>query len=237
MSELGQFRSVAIMQPYFFPYIGYYQLVHAVDHFVFYDDVSYINRGWVNRNRILINGEPRYITVWLRGASQNKAIRDIRLLDNRRKILRSIELAYRKAPYFKQAMPPIASVLTEPVENIGALASRSVMAVMEHLGVHRTYSSSGDAFAETRALARADRLIAITKACGAHRSINAPGGKDLYGKEYFRSQGIELSFLHPSVVTYAQFGATFHPGLSMIDVLMFNPAERVVQMLSDHSLT
>lgn len=224
-------RRVAIMQPYFFPYIGYYQLVHAVDTFVFYDDVHFINRGWINRNRILINGQPTYITVSLQGASQNKLIRDIPLVDNREKILRSIEMAYRKAPYFKEAMVPITDVLTGPAASIGELARRSVTVVMDHLGVQREYLVSGDAFAHTSGLPRADRLIAITKECGSSHYINALGGRELYEKEYFLGQGIRLEFLEPALQHYEQFKEPFVPGLSIVDVLMFNAPERVQAML------
>jgi hypothetical protein len=227
---------VGVMQPYFFPYIGYYQLVHAVDTFVFYDDVNFINRGWINRNRILINGQPSYITVALSGASQNKAICEIPVLDDGRKILRSIEMAYRKAPYFQDAFDPIAQVLTGSVDNIGELAARSVTVVMDHLGIRRDFLRSSESFPETRGMERADRLIAITKACGGVHYVNAPGGETLYDKEEFRARGVELHFLQPVLPTYPQFGNTFQPGLSIVDVLMFNPVETVRTMLQNANL-
>lgn len=229
-------RRVAIMQPYFFPYIGYYQLVHAVDTFVFYDDVHFINRGWINRNRILINGQPTYITVSLQGASQNKLIRDIPLVDNREKILRSIEMAYRKAPFFTEAMVPITEVLTGPAASIGELARRSVTVVMDHLGVQREYLVSGDRFAHTSGLPRADRLIAITKECGSSHYINALGGRELYEKGYFRGRGVHLDFLETELPSYRQFAELFQPALSMVDVLMFNEPSRVADMLDHYRL-
>ena len=235
MKKILNSAKVAVMQPYFFPYIGYYQLVCASDIFVFYDDVHYIKRGWINRNRILVNGAPSYITVSLQGASQNKHIRDIGLLDNRRKLLRSIELAYGKAPYFRQAMKPVREVLEAPAQNIAQLAMHSVTAVMNYLGIHREYRVSGDDFAETRALDRADRLIAITMACGARRYINAPGGRELYKESYFREKGIELTFLEPRIQPYAQSNKTFVAGLSIIDVIMFNNPTRTVELIQGYN--
>ncbi len=231
MKKISNSAKVAVMQPYFFPYIGYYQLVYASDIFVFYDDVNYIKGGWINRNRILINGEPSYFTVSLRGASSNKHIRDIALQDNRQKLLRSIEVAYGKAPYFQQAMEPIREVMDGPAKNIANLAIHSVIAVMNYLGIIREYRVSGDDFAETRALDRADRLIAITKACGARRYINAPGGRELYKKNYFLKNGVELTFLEPQIESYPQANQTYVPGLSIIDVLMFNSPARTIELI------
>ena len=233
MSNHGKQPTVAIMQPYFFPYLGYYQLVAASDVFVFYDDVHFIKRGWINRNRILVNGAPSYITVALEGASQNKLIRDIAVLDNRPKLLRSIELAYGKAPFFRQAIEPVKEVLNAPVSHIGELAALSVTTVMDYLGLERSYRVSGRDFAETRHLHRADRLIAIAKACGAQHYINAPGGRELYEKSYFRQQGITLQFLEPLLTPYPQGSAPFVPGLSVIDAMMNCDPEFLTGIIND----
>jgi len=236
MNMPGNDRKVGVMQPYFFPYIGYYQLVHAVDTFVFYDDVNYINRGWINRNRILINGQPSYLTVSLQGASQNRQIRDIALADNRPQLLRSIEHTYQKAPFYAEAMVPIREVLTRPVEHIGELAMHSVTAVFEYLGVVREFLVSSERFAETKGLPRAERLIAITKACGSQHYINAAGGAELYAKDHFLQHDVQLQFLRPILLPYTQFGGEFVPGLSMIDVLMFNSREECLSRLAQYHL-
>lgn len=233
--QLGSVK-VGVMQPYFFPYIGYYQLAHAVDTFVFYDDVNYINRGWINRNRILINGQPTYITVPLKEASQNKLICDIAIDDKREKILRSIEMTYRKAPYFAEAIVPITAVLTRPVAGIAELAMHSVTAVFEYLGVSREFMVSSEHFPETKGLSRAERLIAITKRCGSKHYINAAGGMELYDKEDFRQHDVRLQFLRPELAPYHQFGGEFVPGLSMIDVLMFNSREECLSRLVQYHL-
>ena len=224
------------MQPYFFPYIGYYQLVHAVDMFVFYDDVNYIKRGWINRNRIIINGQPAYLTVSLQRASQNRRIRDIGLLDNRPQLLRSIELAYRKAPFFAETMGMIEEVLTRPVQHIGELAMHSVTAVMDYLGLSCYYAISSSEFAHTKPLDRADRLIAITKECGAAHYVNLIGGCELYDQAYFRKQGVTLEFLEPVIKEYDQFGGEFQPALSIVDLLMFNAPAVVLGMLNEYKI-
>ncbi len=232
MNELAHDRTVAIMQPYFFPYIGYYQLVYATDTFVFYDDVAYIKGGWINRNRILINGQPIYVTVPLQGSSQNRLINHIHLVDNRTKLLRTIDLAYRKAPFFAETMVPVTEVLARPVTQIGELAMASVTAIMDHLGIQRAYRVSSNDFPHTKALSRADRLIAIAQECGAAHYVNAIGGRELYDKAYFEKKGLTLVFLKPVIDEYRQFGGPFQPGLSIIDVLMFNGRKQASTMLS-----
>jgi len=232
MADLGSNRAVAIMQPYFFPYIGYYQLVYAVDTFVFYDDVAYIKGGWINRNRILINGKPSYLTVPLQGASQNRMIHDISLVDNRALLLRALELAYRKAPFFAETMMPIEEVLTCTTTRISEIAMKSVAVIMDHVGEPRAYRVSHDDFPHTKTLSRADRLIAITKECGSARYVNAIGGRELYDGAYFAEKGVELAFLEPVVEEYRQFGEPFQSGLSIIDVLMFNGRKKVRKMLA-----
>lgn len=232
MNEAAHQPSVAIMQPYFFPYIGYYQLVHASDTFVFYDDVAYIKGGWINRNRILVNGKPVYFTVCLEGASPNRLIQDIRMVDNRAKLLRTLELAYRQAPFFAETMVPVADVLTRPLKNIAELAMASVTTIMDHLGIQRTYRVSSIDFPHTKTLSRADRLIAITQECGSAHYVNPMGGSELYDKAYFEQRGVTLTFLDPVIEEYKQYGGPFQPGLSMIDVLMFNGRRNVIGMLS-----
>lgn len=228
--------AVGIMQPYFFPYLGYYQVVFKAEKFVFYDDVSFIKGGWINRNRILINGEPRYLTVSLQGASPNKRICDIALIDNRRKLLRSIECAYSRAPYFSTVIEVVASVLSDSGSRISDLAARSITAVMDYLELPREFCFSSQVFFDTQGLGRAERLIVITKRCRGGHYINAQGGVELYDKEYFREQGVHLHFLRPALPEYPQFGSDFVPGLSMIDVLMFNSPQRVCDMLEQATL-
>lgn len=227
---------IAVMQPYLFPYIGYYQLVNAVDKFVFYDDVNFINRGWINRNRILINNEPIYFTVSLKDASQNKLINEIQILDNRKKILKTINLAYKKSPYFDDVWPVIESVFTYDTKNISELAIYSIKRVLQYLEVEKCFEVSSHFYKEIKGLPKADRLIDICRANNAKEYINAISGKELYSKGYFATQGIKIYFLQSIPFNYKQFDDKFTPNLSIIDVLMFNSKKQVCEILSRYEL-
>ncbi len=225
------------MQPYFFPYIGYFQLINAVDKFVFYDDVNYINRGWVNRNRILINNKANYITVQLIEASQNKPINEIKISNNRQKIKKTIEMAYKKAPFFDQAFPVIEACLDYETNKISELAIKTVMEVSNYLGINTSFEVSSQQYADTKGLQRAARLMAICKNADAQTYVNAAGGRDLYSKEDFENEGLSMFFIKPEIPVYIQYdGKTFVPELSIIDVMMFNPVKKIAEMLNDYEL-
>jgi len=227
---------IAIMQPYFLPYIGYFQLIKAVDKFIFYDDVNYINRGWINRNRILMNGDAHYITVHQRQASQNKLINQIEILDNRNKIKKTFLNAYGKAPYFKDVWVILEMILEFETTKISALAEFSVMQVCKYLGMDTSFEKSSEKYAETAGLKKENRLIAICNANRASDYINPIGGMELYDKKTFRDDGINLSFLKTKKITYRQFGGDFVENLSIVDVMMFNAREEIIKMLDLYSL-
>lgn len=230
-------NSLAIMQPYFFPYLGYFQMIHAVDKFVFYDDVSFINRGWINRNRILVNNNPSYITVQLRKASQNRLINEIEIGDNLQKIAKTIQLAYKKAPQFDEVWPLIEATLNEDVQFISELAIHSVQNISRFLGLETDFENSGTAYRDTKEMDRAeDRLIEICKRNQASQYINAIGGIELYNKDYFSKQNITLQFIKCNLTPYKQFNNDFVSGLSIIDVMMFNDIESCKEMLNKFEL-
>src|SRR5690606_24905552 len=186
---------LAVMQPYLFPYIGYFQLINAVDVFVFYDDVDYIKNGWINRNRILINGKSHYITVPCSKASSNKLISKVYFdssSKNYRKILKTIKQAYSKAPYFDQVFPMMEQVFSTSSNRISALAQRSLVEVSDYLDLQTQFKISSIDFPESKGMDKADRLISICQANNANQYINAIGGKELYDKEYFQKKGIDL---------------------------------------------
>jgi hypothetical protein len=231
-------ESLAIMQPYFFPYIGYFQLVKAVEKFIFYDDVNFIKQGWINRNRILINGIEKYITLSLCKASPNKLIHEIEIQPGNEKLLKTIEQAYSKAPYFNDVMPLIQDVfcMMPEIKKISEIAAQSVKKISEYLGLKTVFETSSQTYCNTRSVGRADRLIAICKENGYSTYINPAGGQDLYKKDYFSERGVTLYFINSRISTYKQFKHDFIPGLSIIDVLMFNSIETVHSMLNDYTL-
>ncbi|WP_053567317.1 WbqC family protein [Caballeronia cordobensis] len=225
---------LAIMQPYFFPYIGYFQLVAAVDRFVFYDDVNFIKNGWINRNRVLDGERNRYVTVPLSGASPSLKIRDIAVQPREiwlRKMLESIRHAYAKAPHYAAVSALIEQCLSAPVAQISALASRSVVDVCHYLDIDTAFVPSSTQFGNSE-LKGVNRVLDICAKERAGIYVNLPGGRDLYDDATFRSNGVELAFVEPNLSAYAQFDHAFQPGLSILDVLMFNSKDRVRAMLS-----
>jgi len=227
---------VAIMQPYFFPYIGYFSLIKVVDLFIFYDDVNYIKGGWVNRNRILINSEAKYLTLNVKNGSPNKLINEIEFDDNRQKLLKTIEQNYKKAPYFKQVWPLLETNLKLKTTSLADIAINSVRSVTNYLGMKTKFEISSVSYPETKGLERSERLIQICRKTHADTYINAIGGIDLYDKNDFLKNHINLQFLKPQLLQYKQYKETFIPGLSIIDVLMFNSIEDINKMLDQYQL-
>lgn len=227
---------VAIMQPYFFPYIGYFSLIKVVDLFIFYDDVNYIKGGWVNRNRILINSEAKYLTLNVKNGSPNKLINEIEFDDNRQKLLKTIEQNYKKAPYFKQVWPLLETNLKLKTTSLADIAINSVRSVTNYLGMKTKFEISSVSYPETKGLERSERLKQICRKTHADTYINTIGGIDLYDKNDFLKNHINLQFLKPQLLQYKQYKETFIPGLSIIDVLMFNSIEDINKMLDQYQL-
>ena len=230
--------NLAIMQPYFMAYIGYWQLMSAADRFVVYDDVNYIKSGWINRNRILINGVPKYITLPLHQASPYKRICDT-TLDNsplwRDKMLRMLELTYRRAPHFPQVFPLLEGIIRFDSVDLSRFLFHQLKTIADFLGIKTTIVESSRLYGND-ALSGQERVLDICKYENAVTYINAIGGRDLYCRDAFESHGIELKFLKTEFVSYAQFGREFEPGLSIIDVMMFNDQNLIQNQLSRFQL-
>jgi len=231
--------SIAIMQPYLFPYIGYFQLIEEVDQFVLYDDVNYKTQGWINRNKILINGAPKYFTIPCKDASQNKRINQIRhdLIDKKRgKLLRKIKFSYSNAPFFDSIYPLVESVIRFNSEYIADLAIHSIKKTCSYLGISCSFKRSNECYGNVE-LGPADRLIDICKQEGTSNYVNPIGGQKLYDKAYFDNKGIHLYFLESAECTYEQFDNKFVPYLSIIDVMMFNSPEKIkADLLNSYKL-
>jgi len=232
---------LAIMQPYVFPYIGYFQLIHAVDRFVVYDDVAFIKQGWINRNRILVNGAPSFFTIPVKDASSHRLICDTLIDDDRQherwthKLLKSFDNAYRRAPQFASVFPLVESVVAARPTRIADLAVASLKAVVRFLDLRAAFVESSTAYGNAH-LKGEERVLAICAAESATEYINVSGGRALYSPERFRSRSVRLAFLEPLPVEYRQFGGAFVPWLSIIDVLMFNSVERVKALLDAYEL-
>jgi hypothetical protein len=226
---------LAVMQPYFFPYIGYFQLIAAVDLFIVYDNIKYTKKGWINRNRILQNGQDVMFSVPLKSDSDSLDVRE-RVLStdfNREKLLSKFNGAYRRAPLFAQTFPLLERIVRDENENLFLYLQQSIAKTCEHLGIATKIRVSSDIEIDHR-LRNQDKVIALCKAVDANTYINAIGGKELYSKESFRAEGIELKFIQSKQFEYPQFGNAFVPWLSIIDVMMFNPLDAIQSCLSNN---
>lgn len=225
---------VAIMQPYFLPYIGYFQLIQAVDQFVIYDNIKYTKKGWINRNRFLQNGKDKVFSIALKAGADSMDIvqRVVSESFDRSALLKQFEAAYRKAPHFYSAFPVIEKLVCYESTDLFSYILNSVRVVCAYLdiGTDILISSSLDI---DRALSGQGRVIAICKYTSAAQYINAIGGQELYDPSAFQANGLALNFLKSRPYEYAQFGNSFVPWLSIVDVMMFNPVQSIKAYLAN----
>lgn len=230
---------LAVMQPYVFPYLPYFQLVASSRLFVFYDDVGFRPSTWMTRNRILNDNRPLTFTVPVFGASSNMLIKDVRTAINERwvnKFNKTMYQSYGKAPFYSDVVEMVMSCFKVDSGLFSDVAIRSVTSVFDYIGIPMDFRRSSEACPETNKLERSNRLIAITKKFGFKSYVNPIGGSSLYSKEYFQSCGIQLGFLKSRPITYPQFSEEFIPGLSIIDALMFNHPGEIKGFLLNYDI-
>lgn len=216
------------MQPYFLPYLGYFQLISAVDTFVVYDNIQYTKKGWINRNRMLRNGEAVLFSLPLQGASDFLDIRERNLAAGfvPDELLNRFTGAYRRAPNFTSVFPILEHILRHEDTNLFRFLHQSISKLCDYLRIGTPIRISSD-IAINHNVTKQDKILAVCRATGATTYVNAIGGIGLYSPADFRASEIDLKFLDSKPCEYAQFGHSFVPSLSIIDVLMFNPAETV----------
>lgn len=227
--------SVAINQPYLFPYITYWQLINSVDTFVIADNMNYINKGYINRNNILIDGKAHIFTLDLVAASQNKLINEIEIGKNCAKILKSLERSYGRAPYFQDVFLLIKSILEFPEKNLAKFITNSLKKISNYLEIDTKFIYLSDIEINNNLKAQ-DKIIDICERLKAKNYINLIGGQELYSKERFKEHDIKLNFIETEIVEYRQFENEFIPYLSIIDIMMFNSKEEVINMLDRYKL-
>lgn len=227
--------TLAIMQPYLFPYIGYWQLINAVDTFVIFDDVNFIKKGYINRNSILVGGKSQQITLELIGASQNKHINEIEVGNNSQKLLKTIEMNYKKAPYFSNVFPIIENILNNKEKNLAKFIGYSLEQISNYLNIDTQFIYSSN-IEKDNSLKAQEKILDICKKLDTTNYINAIGGQELYDKAKFQEQNIELNFLDTKLIEYKQFKNEFVSYLSIIDVLMFNTKDEIKNMIVNYNL-
>ncbi len=234
---------LGIMQPYFFPYIGYFQLINATDKFVFFDTPQYERRGWMNRNRIINpDGDFTYISVPVKKAPQRTPINEM-LINNdqqdwKEKILLQLEVYKKRAPYYKETCDFVERVLAEAGVSLVDINVASVVRSCEYIGMGIDWEVYSKMDLEVRSDCEPDEwALEITKAMSANHYINAPGGQSFFDKSKYDAAGIKLEFIQPELTPYVQRVGRFVPGLSIIDVMMYNTPEEIRQMMEKYTLS
>ncbi len=231
---------LAIMQPYFFPYIGYFQLINAVDEFVIYDNIQFSKGGWIQRNRILSRDKKYLIfSLPLKHDSDYLNINERSLSGSfstdSEKILRKINAAYIKAPYYSEVFPIIKKCFSFHDSNLFNFIYNSIAIVLKYLEIETKLIVSSEININHNLKSEA-KVIAICKSRNAEEYINSVGGKNLYSKENFKKESMELYFIKKNEFYYVQFGNEFIPDLSIIDVMMFNPVDKIREFLKCYTL-
>ena len=228
---------IAIMQPYFCAYIGYYQLIRSVDKFVICDNMQYTRKGWFNRNRILIHGTAKTFTIPLKKDSDylnaNQRFLANNSLSEKIKILRRIKSVYKRAPFFSQNYPIVRRIFANELDNLFDFIYFSVIELCRNLDI-RTEIITCSSLAIDHSLKAQTKVLEICKHLNADIYINSIGGKELYDKNVFIKEGIELKFIKPRNIQYSQFNHEFVPWLSIIDLLMFNSLEQIKGYLNEY---
>ncbi len=221
---------IAIMQPYFCPYIGYFQLIRAADVFVIYDNIEYTKKGWINRNRFLARGEAATFSIPIKKDSDHLDVRERFVADDFKpqKLLNQMRGAYGKAPFFAETFPLLERLVLNQERNLFAFIHHSVAEICEALEIGTRIVRSSDVQID-HSLTSQDKVVAICQALEAETYVNPIGGQELYAKDAFREQGLELRFLQSGEIVYPQFDDDFVAFLSIVDVMMFNDRKTITE--------
>lgn len=230
---------LAIMQPYFFPYIGYYSVLKHVDRYIYLNNVQYIYHGWMNRNRILHPKEGwQYINVPIKKHSRNDVINEV-IINNqiewKKKILNQIEHYKKHAPFYGEVKQLLEKIFSHDFERLSELNISIDQAIAEYLGITTLTDVISEMDLRYEKPVKPDEwALNICKALGSVKEYwNAPGGKEFFDAEKYARANIDLKFLKINLHPYKQKGNQFEAGLSIIDGMMFNSVEEINKMLDD----
>lgn len=229
---------LGIMQPYYFPYLGYIQLMNAVDQFVILDHVQFAKRGWIHRNRILVEGHIKPIHLKIDHMTQHRTIREHeRILDPVHETyqLRLLHHAYQRAPSYADVMPMVERIIQNEERNVATYLETLLTEVRDYLEMD-TELLVASSLDYDKSLKCEQLVLEICHHLRTSHYINAIGGQELYDKQRFAESGVPLDFIQMDAVEYAQFGHPFTPNLSIIDVLMFNSKTKMRELLDAYTL-
>ena len=227
-----------IMQPYFLPYIGYWQLLDAVDTFVVYDNIEFTRKGWINRNRYLRNGRDAFFTIPVKRDSDYLNIRERRISEgyDRSKLIRRIRNAYRSAPYHGETISVFEKIVDFRDENLFNYLFHSIRQICAYLGIDDSKIVVSSSIEMDHSLRSQEKVLALCRKLNAREYVNAIGGVALYDRERFARENIELKFIRTDDIVYHQFGGKFVPHLSILDVMMFNSRDMIRKHLGAFTL-
>jgi hypothetical protein len=223
---------LALMQPYFFPYIGYFELIYRADQWIVFDTAQYIKLGWVNRNRILhpVNGW-QYIIVPVRKHDHQTPIMDIQIVEGdrwRAKLLGQLQHYKKKAPYFNEVISLVSTCLDNNTSSLSRLNVSCLVQVCKYLGIEFSHSLLSEMNLDLSHVdVPGDWALRISEALGASEYVNAPGGAHLFDRSAFERAGVKLTIQPPLDFVYQCNGWEFQPNLSIIDVIMWNSPDRI----------
>jgi hypothetical protein len=226
---------IGIMQPYFFPYIGYFHLIHAVDRFIIYDDVNFIKGGWINRNRILLDDQHAYINIPILGASSFKKINEISIGKDIELVLNKIRNSYSKAPYFKLVFPFINDLIRYETNSLSLNLANTIIQISNYFDLNTNFIFSSEIQKDNNIKGQ-DKVLSICTIQEAKAYYNVIGGVSLYSKEVFANNGLDLKFIKSNEIEYKQYGQKFIPNLSIIDIMMFNDTNTIKEYLKEYKL-
>ncbi|KOS69857.1 hypothetical protein AEA09_12940 [Lysinibacillus contaminans] len=229
---------VAIMQPYFFPYIGYFSLLQAADMFVILDTVQFQRKSWMTRNKIIsLKGDSTYIKLPVKKAPLDTLINQIDInneVDWKTTLFNQL-LVYKKAPFYTETMDIVKNIINADTNKLVDINKNILLEIINYLKLDCKIVVFSEMGLKVEEVNNADEwALNITKALNAEEYINPPGGVTFFNKQKYKDSDIDLKFIKNNLKQYKQYHLDFVPGLSIIDVMMFNSIEEIHKMLADY---
>jgi len=230
---------LAIMQPYFLPYIGYFQLINHVDEFIILDNVNFINKGFINRNKLSSHNGELTFSLPIKRKSQNKKIHECFLSPEyikwRTKFYKTLNQNYKTFPFFDETMLVIEKILNFESQNLASFVTHSIKCIAETLELKAEINVNSRSYKNQNVTAQ-DRIINICKQAGATTYINSSGGVELYDRSVFMKNGLNLHFINSDISGLANKIQNRNPYLSIIDLLMTLGKKKTIQLLPYYNL-